>query len=371
MQGIVHLAYGSGPHVVASTKSGAVFTWGHNGYCQLGNGSTSQCYTPTQLEGTLQNKFVTEVACGSHHSVCLTKDGDIYAWGQNNCGQIGTGTTTNQSTPRKVSSPFAGKKVTSISCGQTSTMVALESGEVYGWGYNGNGQLGLGNNINQLSPSRVASLQGCVVKVVCGYAHTLALSDEGELYGWGANSYGQLGTGNKANSCVPTRVAEDIGRVIDIAASHYNHISAAITQDSTVYMWGQCHGQSVVLPTPTSFVRLHDVFACFATPAVTPVPMVTEISSVPNIMDSLKLAFDDASTADVKFVVEGKDINVHKAILKIRCEHFRSMFQVNAMEDSFVLILHVNVNLSRQSILYAHMWIPPFRNTGKRGHKRP
>jgi RCC1 and BTB domain-containing protein len=59
----------------------------------------------------LQGKLVSEVACGSHHSVCLTKDGDIYAWGQNNCGQIGTGTTTNQSTPRKVSSPFAGKKV--------------------------------------------------------------------------------------------------------------------------------------------------------------------------------------------------------------------------------------------------------------------
>jgi RCC1 and BTB domain-containing protein len=170
----------------------------------------------------------------------------------------------------------------------------------------------------------------------------LALSDEGDLYGWGANSYGQLGTGNKANSCSPTRVAEDIGRVIDIAASHYNHISAAITQDSTVYMWGQCHGQSVVLPTPTSFHRLHEVFACFATPAVTPVPMITEISSVPNILDSLKLAFDDTSTADVKFVVDGKDINVHKSILKIRCEHFRSMFQVTSGLPIYCLGLWLN-----------------------------
>ena len=75
-------------------------------------------------------------------------------------------------------------------------------------------------------------------KVVCGYAHTLALSDSGELYGWGANSYGQLGSGNKANSCTPTRVAEAVGRVVDVSASHYNHISAALTQDSKVYMWG-------------------------------------------------------------------------------------------------------------------------------------
>ena len=61
-------------------------------------------------------------------------------------------------------------------------------------------------------------------QVVCGYAHTMALSDEGHLYAWGANSYGQLGTGNKSNCCTPTRVSEDMARIVDIAASHYNHI---------------------------------------------------------------------------------------------------------------------------------------------------
>ena len=100
-----------------------------------------------------------QVACGSHHSLCLTADGDIFSWGQNNCGQIGSGTTTNQSTPRKVSASFGGRKVVGVTCGQTSSMAVLENGEVYGWGYNGNGQLGLGNNINQLNPQRVTALQ--------------------------------------------------------------------------------------------------------------------------------------------------------------------------------------------------------------------
>ena len=96
----------------------------------------------------------------------------------------------------EVSASFGGRKVTRITCGQTSSMAVLENGEVYGWGYNGNGQLGLGNNINQLNPQRVTGLQGVVVtSVVCGYAHTLAVTDEGSLYAWGANSYGQLGTG--------------------------------------------------------------------------------------------------------------------------------------------------------------------------------
>lgn len=64
-------------------------------------------------------------------------------------------------------------------------MAVADSGEVFGWGYNGNGQLGNQTNANQPNPCRVANLQGVVVqKVACGYAHTLALSDEGALYAW-------------------------------------------------------------------------------------------------------------------------------------------------------------------------------------------
>jgi len=332
---VIGFAYGSGPHVLAFTESGELYSWGHNGYCQLGNGSTNQGLTPSLIQNSLTGKRVVSVSCGSHHSLCLTSDGDIFSWGQNNCGQIGSGNTTNQSTPRKVTASFGGRKVVGVTCGQTSSMAVLENGEVYGWGYNGNGQLGLGNNINQLNPCRVTALQGVVItSVVCGYAHTLAISDEGALYSWGANSYGQLGTGNKANSCTPTRVGEELGRIVEIAATHYNHISSALTQKTQCYMWGQCRGQSVVSPTLTPFSALHDVFACFATPSVTFVPMETEITAGPNVYDSLKQAFDDSSTSDVRFLVENREIHAHKAVLKIRCEHFRSMFQEHWEEGS-------------------------------------
>ena len=84
---------------------------------------------------------------------------------------------------------------------------------MFGWGYNGNGQLGLGNNVNQTNPCRVSALHDvCVAQIVCGYAHTMALTDEGLLYAWGANSYGQLGTGTKANLVTPTRVAASLGK---------------------------------------------------------------------------------------------------------------------------------------------------------------
>ena len=154
-----------------------------------------------------------------------------------------------------------------------------------------------------------ASLSSHFYLKVCGYAHTLAVTDEGALYAWGANSYGQLGTGNKANSCTPTKVGEDLGRIVEVSATHYNHISAALTQDSRCYMWGQCRGQSVVSPTETPFTSLHDVFACFATPSVTFIPMETEVTNGPSVYDSLKLAFDDPHTSDVRFLVRRKKGN--------------------------------------------------------------
>ena len=72
------------------------YAWGHNGYCQLGNGNSNHGLSPILLQGSLCGKPVSSVACGSHHSVALTSEGEVFAWGQNNCGQIGSGTTTNQ-----------------------------------------------------------------------------------------------------------------------------------------------------------------------------------------------------------------------------------------------------------------------------------
>ncbi|XP_011533437.1 RCC1 and BTB domain-containing protein 1 isoform X2 [Homo sapiens] len=258
----------------------------------------------------------------------------VFAWGYNNCGQVGSGSTANQPTPRKVTNCLHIKRVVGIACGQTSSMAVLDNGEVYGWGYNGNGQLGLGNNGNQLTPVRVAALHSvCVNQIVCGYAHTLALTDEGLLYAWGANTYGQLGTGNKNNLLSPAHIMVEKERVVEIAACHSAHTSAAKTQGGHVYMWGQCRGQSVILPHLTHFSCTDDVFACFATPAVSWRLLSVEHEDFLTVAESLKKEFDSPETADLKFRIDGKYIHVHKAVLKIRCEHFRSMFQSYWNED--------------------------------------
>ncbi|XP_077987342.1 RCC1 and BTB domain-containing protein 1-like [Glandiceps talaboti] len=335
-KGVVSLAYGSGPHVIAITESGDVYSWGHNGYGQLGNGNVNQGLVPVHLSTNLVGKKVMQVSCGSHHSLALTSDGEVFAWGYNNCGQIGTGSTSNQSFPRKVTSGLSNKVVKFVTCGQTSSMVLTDTGELYAWGYNGNGQLGIGNNVNQPTPCRVTSLQGHVVfKVVCGYAHSVALTDDGTIYTWGANSYGQLGTGNKANLVTATKIAADKPRFVDIAATHYNHVSAAMTQTGVVYMWGQCHGQSVTSPTQTQFISVSEVFAAFASPPVTHEPLIVDKPVMyKTVPESIQEAFDNEETADLKFTIEDKTVYVHRAVLKIRCEHFRSMFQTHWDEHS-------------------------------------
>ncbi|XP_034614407.1 RCC1 and BTB domain-containing protein 1 isoform X3 [Trachemys scripta elegans] len=241
---INNLSYGSGPHVILSTEDGEVYAWGHNGYSQLGNGTTNQGITPIQVCTNLLIKRVIEVACGSHHSMALSSDGDVYAWGYNNCGQVGSGSTANQPTPRKVSNCLQTKMVVSIACGQTSSMAVIDNGEVYGWGYNGNGQLGLGNNGNQLTPCRVAALHGVCV-----------------LQG----------------------------------------------------------GRDCGLP-------LFSHFCCQD-------PRWPEHEDSLTVAESLKKEFDSPETSDLKFRVDGKYIHVHKAVLKIRCEHFRTMFQSYWNED--------------------------------------
>ncbi|KAK7810385.1 hypothetical protein U0070_022148 [Myodes glareolus] len=309
---IASLSYGSGPHIVLATTDGEVFTWGHNAYSQLGNGTATHGLLPCHISTNLSNKQVIEVACGSYHSLVLTSDGEVFAWGYNNSGQVGSGSTANQPIPRRVTGCLQNKVVMNIACGQMCSMAVVDTGEVYVWGYNGNGQLGLGSSGNQPTPCRVAALQGIrVQRVACGYAHTLVLTDEGQVYAWGANSYGQLGTGNKSNQSYPTPVVVEKDRIIEIAACHSAHTSAAKTQGGHVYMWGQCRGQSVTLPHLTHFCCTDDVFACFATPAVTWRLLSVEPDDHLTVAESLKREFDNPDTADLK------------------CEHFRS-----SLEDS-------------------------------------
>ncbi|MEQ2181393.1 hypothetical protein GOODEAATRI_011197 [Goodea atripinnis] len=98
-------------------------------------------------------------------------------------------------------------------------------------------------------------------------------------------------------------------------------------------MWGQCRGQLISLPHLTHFTSTDDVFACFATPSVMWRLVCMEHDDFMTVSEALRKEFDSPETTDLKFSVDGKCIHVHKAVLKIRCEHFRSMFRSQWTED--------------------------------------
>lgn len=291
-KGIQTFAYGSGPHVLALTREGQVYSWGYNSFGEVGNGREDNTLIPTLI--TLKFRII-DIACGSHHSLALTDTGKVYGWGHNDNGQVGH--ILSGCTASIIDLPLTHNKVVSISCGHNHSMAITNYGEVYGWGDNGVGQLGRNSYSNYAAPELVKQLVGVVItKVVCGYAHTLALSDEGGLYAWGSNGYGQLGLGDKLETSVCKKLfIPKMGRVLDIAALHSSHISVAIGKRHKVFIWGACLGQTLTVPTPVSLTTLHDALAYFSSPAIMHCPLVISTEEEMDILKCWREAFDDES----------------------------------------------------------------------------
>ena len=185
-------------HGLALKSDGTAWSWGFNGYGELGIGVVGgDSILPTQvLSG------VTAVAAGSHFAAALKSDGTVWAWGDNTNGQLALGTMGGQyPTPMQVSG-LSG--VTALAVGSRGHHVlALKSdGTVWAWGTNGNGELGDGTTTSRDVPVQVSGLSG-VVAVAAGQNHSLAQTADGTVWGFGANGSGQLGDGTTTQRRTP------------------------------------------------------------------------------------------------------------------------------------------------------------------------
>ncbi|TWP07909.1 hypothetical protein EUA76_02430 [TM7 phylum sp. oral taxon 350] len=242
-----------GSHSIALASDGTVYTWGFNQYGQLGNNTTTNSRSPiaVQTVGTpLAGKTIVQVAAGADHSLALDNDGALYAWGSNAYGQLGNGTTTNSSVPVAVKiagTPLAGKTIVQIAAGANHNMVLTSDGAVYTWGWNQYGQLGNGTTTNSRIPVAVVTtgtpLAGKTIsQIAAGNAHALAMTDDGTVYTWGWNQYGQLGNNSTINSSLPVIVKTTgtplAGKMITQIASGGSPNSLVLANDGTMYTWG-------------------------------------------------------------------------------------------------------------------------------------
>ena len=221
----------NGSHTISLREDGKVFTWGDNTYGQLGNGTVITSDEPVEVtfpEGTI----ITQIAAGENHNVALDSNGNVWTWGRNNNYQIGN-TRENQYTPYKVSNL---PKVIKIAAGNNNTMVITENNELYAWGLNAYGDLGLGTYTNKVLPKKVKGVHD-IIDISGGKSHYIVLNRAGEVFATGSNLYGQLGIGNneigKINEFQKVEIKDKIGT---IDAGDISNI--ATTVDGYVYTWG-------------------------------------------------------------------------------------------------------------------------------------
>ncbi|MFT8705496.1 InlB B-repeat-containing protein [Bifidobacterium aquikefiricola] len=223
-------------HTLALGSDGNTYAWGLNAYGQLGDETTTNRSTPLRVHAPAGIKF-TSIKDGLGQSLALGSDGNTYAWGRNQYGQLGDGTTTNRSTPVRVKTP-EGVRFTSIDGGLGHSVALGNDGNTYAWGFNYRGQLGDDTTTNQLTPVRVHTPAGVTfTNIHAGMGHTLALGNDGTLYAWGWNGYGQLGDGTTTNRYTPVRVNTPKGVTFTSIDGGYRH-SLALGSDGNTYAWG-------------------------------------------------------------------------------------------------------------------------------------
>jgi len=232
-------------HSLALKEDGTVWAWGSKRYGQLGDGESSwtsskvpvQVITDSETGAALTD--IKAIAAGDKHSLALKEDGTVWAWGKNNYGQLGNGSTEESSIPVQVMvDPEIGTVLTdvkAIAAGQGHSFALKNDGTLWAWGWNGNAQLGNGSTVDSSAPVQVARLTD-IKSISAGANHVMALKNDDTIWVWGNNYYSQLGIGADIMSYIPTRLCE-ASDIAMINAGYYH--SMAVKNDGTVWTWGQ------------------------------------------------------------------------------------------------------------------------------------
>jgi alpha-tubulin suppressor-like RCC1 family protein len=242
-----------GNHSLVVTASGQLYAFGVNFFGQLGSATNSATNNPnpTPTRVTLAGEVgpVTQVAAGANHSLVLTASGQLYAFGYNGAGELGSATNNGTSqanpTPTLVGLPGEIGPVTQIAAGQFHSLVVTASGQLYAFGFNEFGELGssANNGTSKANPTptlvTLPGETGPVTQVAAGGAHSLAVTASGQLYAFGQNVFGQLGSSaNNGTNPTPTLVtlAGEVGPVTQVAAA--TDYSLAVTASGQLYAFG-------------------------------------------------------------------------------------------------------------------------------------
>ncbi|AAF22914.1 putative regulator of chromosome condensation; 48393-44372 [Arabidopsis thaliana] len=216
---------------------GDVFVWGESisdgvlsGTGNSLNSTTEDALLPKALESTIVLD-AQNIACGKCHAVLVTKQGEIFSWGEGKGGKLGHGLETDAQKPKFISS-VRGLGFKSLACGDFHTCAITQSGDLYSWGDGTHNVdlLGHGNESSCWIPKRVTGdLQGLYVSdVACGPWHTAVVASSGQLFTFGDGTFGALGHGDRRSTSVPREVESLIGLIVTKVACGVWHTAAVV-----------------------------------------------------------------------------------------------------------------------------------------------
>jgi len=254
LAGKVATAIAAGEDHGCVVANGQLLCWGDGSYGKLADGSTALLHTKTYPTvtgtggstpiGTTEGTYAATgpISTGEGHS-CAVVNGQIYCWGKNNYGQLGIGSTDEKYSPIALPS-MAGKVFTKVSAGANHTC-GISDGRLYCWGLNSNGQLGIGNTTNYSTPQLVTSFGGTpytsvrVTEVSAGATGTCAIANS-QAYCWGLNSSKQVGDGTTTQRTSPVAVSGGggvlTGKAVTSISMGVTHACAVANSD--IYCWG-------------------------------------------------------------------------------------------------------------------------------------
>ena len=231
-------------HTCAIFSDGSLWCWGSNNYGQIGKGDTqTPVITPTKVVLPTPNTW-RQVSASSSFTCGLDTSGAVWCWGINNWGQLGTGDKTNLSIPTKLTFPN-NEIISQIDTGGTITCALSQAGNLYCWGSNASGQLGTGDITDHHTPALVRHPQNLQwASIDTSSRHTCAIDTSSQLWCWGANTSGQLGTGSTLTSRTPQQVySTGIAAWLEVETGWAHTCGLANT--GKAYCWGYNNNEQI------------------------------------------------------------------------------------------------------------------------------
>ncbi|KAK9875129.1 hypothetical protein WA026_005922 [Henosepilachna vigintioctopunctata] len=250
-------SHADGKHFMALTKDGGVYSWGYGDGGRLGHGDNTAKEEPTLIQALL-NADIIDIICGTSYSAAISSNGSLYTWGKGNYGRLGHGTSDDCATPTAVAA-LSGEHVVRVACGvgDSHTLCVTDKGRVYSWGDGDFGKLGRGGSDGSKVPKLIEKLQHVdVVDVFCGDQISFALTRDGKLYSWGKGEGWRLGHNTEEHVRFPELVDALKNHTIVSLSLGLGHV-LALTDKGEVYGWGRndnrqiCHSAEHYIQRPT------------------------------------------------------------------------------------------------------------------------